>query len=848
MNSCAPPLFALILLLGVVLPATASETQLTLVVSDQDLDPIPGASAILRPWKAPSAAPITPAKTDSAGETTHTIPLPDGNPIGFDLEISRDGYFPETTKLIATPGAKLTTEVTLTKKIATRLRFLEVDRSPAAHRRFVMRSWNKLTTDENGEFLFTHPPFKKSFTLTFRGQSFTIRPTDGGTTKEIQPIAVPQLTSFLSSNPHPQLYPSPTDPVATVRGILVSPSGEPARGWLIAKQVRKTGGWMIISSVIIPGSAHFEYRYNSIEPVADDGSFELSPAFEDLIIVSPEGVPFRYPLNPSAWTSESGLKETTITTPKIDTTSMKLRLSSAEGEPAIGYRAEPDYGSSYDIWDLRPTIDDRQERVYADQPSPPALFDRLSNPAVSDGDGEITIPIHPWRNRRRIGLIPPAENLDGHWTWPNINQLEGGKVAFFKEYPQAAAARIAKFQLRDLTITSLKDSDGKKIDPERLRWTLTVKDNWSTSGKGGFVPTRPGSTSYRLAVIGGEGQLRFDYQNPRGVLNHLTIPFDLDNPLPAERAIQLEVDKEAPLALSGKILDANGEPLENIRLHLIDPTATDSNRKYLQIFALTNRAGEFKFPTAPSECSMTVAAVPNERQIFPLDDLVEIPAVTGSNRKLEMKLKPTGSVTIKLLDPKGLPDRLFLFSKGEELGPDSRMRIFLYQSDTDPFVYDSPFVAPGDYQLASIQGRFRSLSDSTITVTADQNTKIEITPPAELAPPIPPPLVPVQITVTRNGKPAPGIIVKSEPIQEKASQNPFGRHVTNYVGDTTDNDGKAHFRAANGAKIFYAVMDHQQRTAWKTVEISDDAIELTIDFEAPSKEEDSARARELFGL
>ncbi len=107
-------------------------------------------------------------------------------------------------------------------------------------------------------------------------------------------------------------------------------------------------------SFIIGGAEIYRFSYNALSPLDPDGSFELFPAFEDLFVLSPQGMPFRYPLNPAAWQDESGLKDTTITVPELKKISVHLRLDGAAGKPAAGFQAVPSVGQTYDNWTLGP--------------------------------------------------------------------------------------------------------------------------------------------------------------------------------------------------------------------------------------------------------------------------------------------------------------------------------------------------------------------------------------------------------------------------------------------------------------------------------------------------------------
>ncbi len=170
------------------------------------------------------------------------------------------------------------------------------------------------------------------------------------------------------------------------------------------------------------------------------------------------------------------------------------------------------------------------------------------------------------------------------------------------------------------------------------------------------------------------------------------------------------------------------------------------------------------------------------------------------------------------------------------------------QTDADPFVYVSPYVVPGRYKVAYYTSGFKAADIGELSVKARRETLVDITPPDSLKkPPPPPPTYPLRVIVTRDGKPAAGVIVKSQLSQEQFSQ----QQVTTYTGDTTDMAGQAEFLATAGTNWQFAAMDHDLSFGWQTIEVEAKPNEVKIELGSVAADEDkeqATHARAMFGL
>ena len=833
MNSSAFPFFLLAISVAarntIAAPTPEPKTsQITLEVSDSDGQRVPGVAVALRRLAGDPTEFVAEGETDVHGEVVQVLPVPVGVPIGLYAEVRKVGYYPQTVQVVAVPGARLTREITLAKQLTTTLRFFETDGSVAAYRRITTGNWYVVAADGKGEYRFSHPPLDRPMYINFRGEVFWLEKEEAGGVKEIRPVGLRYLpppggspTADLGERNTPARV-----PIGRVRGRLVGDDGQPARGWFVAQRVIRSGGWGSFCCSD-PSLELYSFNYRELDEVAADGAFELFPAHEELIAISPEGLPFRYPLNPVAWRDGDFVKETEITVPQLKSRKWKLRFGSEDGAAAADVEVLPSkIGSSYDIWDLFPGLTEWTDlRYYAGSEPPPPLEARLKHLATSDADGEINLSIHPWRKiqeyRWRLADGKPDE-----WGSFSIGTKESASGVIVLE-KQAIAERKPE-TYRKLICSSFSDSYGNKVDPEQIRWNTYLEDIVQMSGKGGFVGDE--KSGFAMFVSGVKDRVEFSCKNSRGGAETFNVRFGEQGALPTGVEVKFQTAGNAPPSLWGKVIGSDGKPAKGVGLTLTWRRLADSRAKYPQVHVKSDRAGKFMFAKAPPECGFYVYAI-HDRYSYSLDGLVDIPTITPTNREIEIRVKPVGAVRVKLVGAKVLPRHLLLRAEDEkQLG---RKYFMLYPTREEPSVFFSPYVAPGNHPIAasSSDDGLEWLREEPISVQAGKETNLEIRPPKRMSDPAPDEaLVPVSVTVMRDGKPVTGAIVKTHESSVPRQPHSDGDgHVTSYIGDTTDMSGRAQFLAKPGGKFFCTAVDHELRIAWETVEITGQDIDLKLE-------------------
>lgn len=592
----------------------------------------------------------------------------------------------------------------------------------------------------------------------------------------------------------------------------------------------------------MPSTIQKAIEYRKLMKVNRDGRFELFPAYEELVVLSPEGLPFHFPISSQSWHQSGYVKNTTITLPKIESRTLKLRWDSEDGEPAAGVELIPrNVGRHYDTWSMGPASAGRDGvRFKPGAGFPDGPLEVLKFPR-SNKKGEISIPVRPWRrvtaHNWRTKDLPAYQSLVG------LEKKENGDVVVLqRNHNSAEDQKTYHFNRFPLSCT-FTDSLGEPVNPQHVRWeffTFDPPSKNSHGATGGFVK---GPTGHPTLYFGRtKHRIDFHYDNPKtGKTEFSTYKFKSEAGPPL---LAVKFATERKNSLSGRVLDHKGNPVPKVRLHLTRPKKQNSvTPGFTHIIAFSDKTGAFSFEEAPWECGV-YATTSWEGHSVRLKELLEVPGINAANRKVDLKLKPFGSVRIKLTGAKRLPRVLHLKGGNQKWG------LPLKPTKADPSVFYAPFLPVGDYQLNfTYLNKSTSLREEPVSVAADHETALEVPAAAVMTAALIPaqPTRPARIKVRLNGKPAPGVLVRAMPgLNEKIVgaftslgngglephfiQHEVRRHIFSYAGDITDDEGYAHLPVGENASLFVAAMDLEQRVAWENFSL-DDKGEFILDLQ-----------------
>ena len=282
-------------------PATV---QITL--SDVDGHPLGGAKVA---WVEPAAP--GPVVTDAQGKARLALPESAARIVRKAVTVEKEGFLPRRWEAIVYVGAESEWMLTLLRREETVVHVRDAAGRAGARvpvsvsydarqvRQdvpgvFLTEATDQGVTDDKGDFVWVHPPVASACTVRVGGRSFTVAASAAMT------VEVP--TKALALPP-------------VLQGWLVHADGTAAVDWLAAGHVAQT---TILASVglVIPRGLMETDRF--LRPQAD-GTFSISNPGTLLALVSPDGTPFLFSLDPSSWNPPvHGL---TLTVPQVLNTS-----------------------------------------------------------------------------------------------------------------------------------------------------------------------------------------------------------------------------------------------------------------------------------------------------------------------------------------------------------------------------------------------------------------------------------------------------------------------------------------------------------------------------------------------
>ena len=170
-------------------------------------------------------------------------------------------------------------------------------------------------TDKKGDYIFIHPPFKSGFGLTV-----------GSNIRNSNYPDAPIVTATLTLDEMSIMVPA--RPLALT---LIAPDGAPEAGWQVASHVNASGSWGGFSSVIFLNGFTNGYAVSGLNKTDKEGRIRIPQADDKLVVISPQGIPFLYPLSPQTW--PDGPHSVTLRLPPVRRMQTGI-LTYMDGKPA----------------------------------------------------------------------------------------------------------------------------------------------------------------------------------------------------------------------------------------------------------------------------------------------------------------------------------------------------------------------------------------------------------------------------------------------------------------------------------------------------------------------------------
>jgi hypothetical protein len=716
-------------------------------------------------------------RTDSTGwaEFRMSPPGPDasGPTWRATLEASDADDFPGALTLTLFPDAQIEQEITLRSRVATNASTMVI--------RLLDPAGQPLTCTL-GWILFRRPPTPPNVIESWRGITdedgklcFRLGPTDGllqlhFDAFEIHVEPAPEVVVTLNDEQVARL------PVRReLSGTLLLDDGRPATGWFVADGVQSGN---------LYNTGRLPTELWSVAPklrrVGADGTFRLERLGQAIVFVSPDGLPFRYPVNTSAWLP--GVRELTVRLPAIRRVH-EGRLCLADQTPAANQTVGADGGRSGSVaWSLN--IGDplklewlRLSEASAEEGYRFPLFQ-------TDGEGRFAVPIffgtrHTYK--AACGPTQPDDICAGPYAWVRRN---------WKQEPVERKELLFRFRdeggdlIPNMQLASYDAFDGSN----------RVSSVFATDSRGCHLFVPVGATAASITT-------RHTAWNPYQTTLSLTGTNDAVFDLVLKEPLRCK-------PLSGRVVDPRGKPVSNALISLcrretaFDPPMLNA----LGYSTRTDASGRFRFDAAPDECVVSVMLTAADFITSLLPGWTEPPRVTRANRQVEITLQPSGSVRVLL--PPDLPfEPRPCFLEGE---PGRPLTFLRYQPLSRAL--EAPFVPPGRYLLKSQEQRTRyelgGLQNVTVAVEANKTTVVDLRPatqPTQVAA-----RCWMEIAVAREDKPVSGAILTVFPLGADADQ-PVAR-------DLTDGNGQARFRATVGRRYVAVARDPGRLVGWQSFE------------------------------
>jgi 5-hydroxyisourate hydrolase-like protein (transthyretin family) len=533
-------------------------------------------------------------------------------------------------------------------------------------------------------------------------------------------------------------------PPHPIRLMLLLPDGTPAAGWKIGPNAYVANSYRIVVGIALPPI--YVYGMDKPIPVDAHGAVSFGQAEDHLIVLSPQGAPFLYPLYPQTW--PTGLHSVTLHLPPVRRV-QRGRVTLPDGKPAAGISisvAETVTGNEQ--WQIN------------------FPYNKPTGTLLTAADGTCALPQYFGTTYQYAASKPPLTAYD--LATPD------GSVLHSYGIPDALKPSEYK-EVRLLFVSEI----GKPL-PEIAADSVTAfQGSRQVSLQGGQLPTDQNGSHLFLPITVDRVDITAQGQD----WNPLTKMLDL--PGTDSKTFTITMPQSLHFKpLSGVLLDPLGQPLSSItvNLHKVNRYASDTN--YPEGSTTTDAQGRFAFAAAPDSCMINLYRTSSEDNDG-LPGWIDPPRVTPQTRHLTIRLKPFLPDAVRVLLPPTVtaaPKEVYLESAPatDEL-PDYLLPTF--DPKTHTLLWNR--IPPGRYTLttadATLPGAARI--DMPVTLRAQGETQIDLRDKAASFPQTPKPgTVGIYLTDTQ-GKPLSGVSVTMWTNQEAWDQH--------FPADLTDDNGHA---------------------------------------------------------
>jgi len=632
----------------------------------------------------------------------------------------------------------------------------------------------KVYTDERGEHIVRHTAGAKQLSISMGNHTHTVKPQKAAVIK----LSRHQMNDLV--------------PARRLQITVVAPDGRPAVGWYIAEKLEAWG-----AGGMIGGPYDTYYRTKALTRLGAGGQAQLARAGEHIGIVSPEGVPFIYPVTPRCW--PKGLRKVTVRIPPVRKT-IKGTAQLEDGKPlpdlSIGV-SRINFGKSYWL-------------------------------KVGGGWGKTGTPL--WAAKASDGkpLVPFKTDKTGRYELP----VYFGAHPAYRVHPPAGL-EVGHISLDPMTV--LKPPSGR-LPQTVKRIELKLKDE-----KGRVLP-EPTVSSWQ-AFGGGK---RFDPMSVGGLTDsrgcrifvdaraeRLQVKASARGWSEFDRVIEIKGARDRTLELtlseslrqkpvSGRLVDADGRPASGVSVSLYtkDPSI---RRRFWGLSTTTDEKGSFRFPHAPDRCFVSMYRYSADGNTSTLPGWVDkAPGFTRDQRNLTIRLRRAGSV--KVLLPKGpaIPaKKLYITDRDRAKKADGDLAAFHLRYVPKDHCLRAPYVRPGTYELASYLRAtgfdLSGLRGISVTVKTGRESVIDLST-AKHYPPKALPHAWVSLSSRAKGKPVSGALVQ---VFTDAGGG-TGQCAPPVLADLSDESGGSRFRAVPGRRYVAVARVHGRLIGWKAFKASPD--------------------------
>jgi hypothetical protein len=675
-----------------------------LVVQDGRGRALPGVRVrMLGPMPGWPEKPQTPVDltTDAAG----TVVVERRRPAGATgirweevFQVELDGYLPEHSWLYLFPGAQVERTIKLEAVRTTLIRLRGPQGEPLARVGLAISYVKENTqytdqgdprfffTDEQGECRWRHGPLPNGFQLSGRPEQEILKDAPLVTVNYKQgelPFAVPLL-----------------------QGKLLHADGSAAVGWLVARKVRFFGAGGFSGS-----ETQNHMQVEDLVRVGSDAAFEAD-AETFLVVVSPDGMPLLFELEPRTWPKSS--RQVTLRVPEVRNVH-RGQVVYEDGSPVMGLPIEVDAVRwRGQLWNV--SIGKNMGGFPQSLSGVTASDGTVIGGFRTDSQGVYTVPAY-------FGTMAKFRADRVGWWLENWNGLGSSPQNVWK---RSKAQDIDQF--KDLMLV-FEDERGQRVP--------SVFVDHDTE----FVAGTEARTT-RHIVDDARGQHLFVDRSVDRV--ELTTRDSKRNWLPLKTAIDVsgtddqvfhvKLDAAHRLEpLAGQVLDPDGKEVPQVRLLLYDAARGKPDKygnDYLGFQTTTDEHGKFIFGAAPDDSYIEVDRFRKESDgslpgwAMPL-------AVNRQTREVVIRLQRGGSLTVRL--PAGIgEDAQGIFARREDAPAEAPLRhsnvYFARDSDSNELLADN--IRPGGYLLSNYQPKsveaFAALGTVRVEVKPGEQTIVDL--------------------------------------------------------------------------------------------------------------------------